>query len=173
MVGTQGVKEFVLSTSRGKNSSFTKWTGNIDPLDTSFEVSATQETDSDFSCIEKVVVKSLPDKIVADLDTIIWVNLANSVPSKRTKFINLGLPTFDATGINNIDSTLSIRAKSLNGTQRKIFRDARLGYTHDFERVSKTTAYSNHIKNAELETREVFEQKYSTDTTNGFGDYIT
>ena len=33
-----------------------------------------------------------------------------------------------------------------------------LGYTHDFEITSKTIAYSNHIKNSELETREVFEQ---------------
>ena len=30
---------------------------------------------------------------------------------------------------------------------------------HDFERVRKTTAYSNHIKNSELETREVFERE--------------
>ena len=30
---------------------------------------------------------------------------------------------------------------------------------HDFEKMSKTTAYSNHIKNSELETRECFEQE--------------
>ena len=32
-----------------------------------------------------------------------------------------------------------------------------LGYTHDFEITSETIAYSNHIKNYELETREVFD----------------
>ena len=31
-------------------------------------------------------------------------------------------------------------------------------YTHDFETMSETTAYRNHIKNSEIETREVFEQ---------------
>ena len=30
---------------------------------------------------------------------------------------------------------------------------------HDFERVSEMTAYSNHIKNSELETRECFERE--------------
>ena len=48
---------------------------------------------------------------------------------------------------------------SLNRTQRDTFRDSRLAYTHNFERISKTTAYCNHIKNSELETREVFKQE--------------
>ena len=38
-------------------------------------------------------------------------------------------------------------------------RPLRLGYTHDFENMSETTAYRNHIKNSEFETREVFEQE--------------
>ena len=37
--------------------------------------------------------------------------------------------------------------------------DDRLGYTHDFGTMSKTTAYCNHIKNSEIETREVFERE--------------
>ena len=104
-------------------------------------------------------VKSLPDKIIADLDSSIWVNLENSVLSKSSKVIKLGLPTFDATGKLNIDFAPSTRVKSLNGTRRDNFRADWPGYTHDFERVSETPAYSNHIKNYELETREVFEQE--------------
>ena len=38
-------------------------------------------------------------------------------------------------------------------------RDVRLVYTHDFETMRKTTAYCNHIKNSELENREVFERE--------------
>ena len=34
-----------------------------------------------------------------------------------------------------------------------------MGYTNDFETMSETTAYRNHIKISELETREVFEQE--------------
>ena len=93
-------------------------------MDTSIDGSATQERNSDFSYIEKVGVKSLPNKIVADLDLSMRVNLANSVLSEILKFKNLGLPTFDVMGKQN-----------------------------------ETTAYSNHIKNYELETREVFERE--------------
>ena len=132
---------------------------NIEPLDTSVHGSATQEMNLDFSCIEKGRVKSLPEKIVADLDPSIQVNLENSVISERPKFKNPGLSTFDATGKHNTDFAPSTRLKSLNGTQRYNFRDSRLGYTHGFETMSKPTAYSNHIKNSELETREGFEQE--------------
>ena len=48
--------------SRGSNSSFTKWSRNIELLDTSVDGSATQERNLDFLCIEKVGVKSLPNK---------------------------------------------------------------------------------------------------------------
>ena len=47
----------------------------------------------------------------------------------------------------------------MNRLQRGTESDYRLGYTHDFETMSKTTAYCNHIKNSEIETREVFEQE--------------
>ena len=86
----------------------------IEALDTSVDESATQERNSDFSCIEKVGVKSLPEKIVADLDPSIRVNLENSVLSESPKFKNIGLPTFDATGIHNINFAPSTREKSLN-----------------------------------------------------------
>ena len=49
--------------------------------------------------------------------------------------------------------------KKCNGLRRVTERDDRLGYTHDFETMSKTTAYRNHIKNYEIETREVFERE--------------
>ena len=104
-------------------------------------------------------VKSPPNEIVSDSDPSIQANLANSIIGESPKFINIGLLTFDATGKPNIAFVTSTRAKSLNGMQRDNFKVYWLGYTHDFERVSKTTAYSNHIKNSELETKEVFEQE--------------
>ena len=156
-IGTPGVNKGFSSPSRSKISSSAKWMGNIEPSDTSVHRSATQESNSDLSCIEKVGVKVLPDKIVADLDPSIWVNLAISVLRTNPKFKNLGLPTFDATGIHNINFTPSTSAKSLNRTRRDNFRDDRMGYTHDFERMIKTAAYINHITYSELEAREVFE----------------
>ena len=41
-------------------------------------------------------------------------------------------------------------------------RDDRLRKTHDFETMSEMTVYRNHIKNLEIETREVFERKTSS-----------
>ena len=102
-IGTLGVHKGVFSPSRGKISSFVKWTGNIKSPDTSVHGSATQERNSDFSCIEKVGVKFLPEKIVADLDLSIRVTLANCILSEIPKFKSLGLPTFNATDIRNLD----------------------------------------------------------------------
>ena len=116
-----------------------------------------KERNSNFSCIEKLGVKSVFGKIVADLDPSIWVNLANSVFSKIPKFKSLRLPAVNAMDIRNLDLSPSTRAKSLSGTRRDNFSPSRLGYTHDFETMSKNTAYRNHIKNSELETRDVFE----------------
>ena len=104
-------------------------------------------------------VKSIPETIVANLDPSIQVNLANSVLRESLKFKNLRIPNFDATDIRNLDFAPYTRAKRLNGIRRDNFRDARLGYTHDFEIMSKTKAYSNHIKNSKLETRESFDRE--------------
>ena len=101
-------------------------------------------------------VKSLPDKIVADFDLSIRVNLANSFLSESPKLKSLGIPTANATDIHNLDFPPSTRVKSLNGTRMDNFRYARLGYTHNFVTMSETTAYRNHNKNSELETREFF-----------------
>ena len=46
--------------------------------------------------------------------------------------------------------------------RRSTDRDDRLGYTHEFETMCKTKAYRNHIKNSEIETREVFERETSS-----------
>ena len=90
---TLGVNKGVFSPICGKISSFAKWTGNIKPSDTSTHSSATKERNLDFSCIEKLGVKSIPDKIVADLDPSIQVNLANSVFSEIPMFKSLELPS--------------------------------------------------------------------------------
>ena len=78
-IGTPGVNEGVFSPSRKTTSSFAKWTGNIEPSDTSVHVSATQERNLDLTCIEKVGVKSVLGESVPDLEPSKRVNLANSV----------------------------------------------------------------------------------------------
>ena len=85
-----------------------------------------------------------------------------SVIGERPNFISLGHPTVETADIRNIDFATSTRAKRLNGVQRGTERDDILGYTHDFETMSKTIAYRNHIKDSEIETRENFERETST-----------
>ena len=101
-------------------------------------------------------VKCLPSEIIADLDPRKRVNLASSLLRTISMFINLCLLSFDAPGKPNISFASSTRAKSLNGTRRGEFKHDSLVSSHCFERVSKTTPYSNHINNYELETRPFF-----------------
>ena len=157
-IGTPVVNKGVFSPSRNTTSSFAKWTGNIETSDTSVHGSATQESNLDLSCIEKVGVKSILGEIVPDLDPSKQVNLLNSILSEIPKFKSLGFPAVNATNIRNLDFSPSTRAKSLSATWKDTFSPSRLGYTHDFETMIKTTAYRHHIKNYELETREDFER---------------
>ena len=154
-----GVTVDVFSSSRGSNSSFAKLLRKIEQLNTSVDVSEAQKRNSNCFCIEKMGVKSLPDKIVTDLDPSKRVNLASSVLSESLKFINFGLPSFNTTGKPNFVFAPSTRADSLNGTDRENFKADWLASRHDFERVIKTRAYSYHIKYYELETRQVFERE--------------
>ena len=75
------------------------------------------------------------------------VNLANPVLRKIPKFITLGHPTVAIADIRNLDFITTTIAMNCNGLRRGTERDDRLGYTHDFDTISKTTAYRNHIKN--------------------------
>ena len=142
-----------------KTSILRSRTGSIDPLDTSIQGSATQIRNLNLSCIEKLGVKSVLSEIVPDLDPSKRANLTNSVLRERPKFKSFGLPALDATDIRNANFVASTRANSLSGTWKDNVSPSRLGYTHDFETMIETTAYRNHIKNYEFETRKVFERE--------------
>ena len=126
-------------------------TDNIYKLDTLVHGSTTQERNLGLSCIEEVGVKRVFPEIRKESDSSVRVKLANFVLSKSPKFISLGHPTAETADIRNINFATSIRAKNLNGLRRGTERGYRLGYTHDFETMSETIAYRNHIKNSEIE----------------------
>ena len=94
-----------------------------------------------------------------NIDSSVRMNLANSVFSEILKFERLGHPPIETADIRNLDYISAITPKNYNGLRRNTDRDYWLGYTHDFETMSKTTAYCNHIKNSEIETRGVFERE--------------
>ena len=104
-------------------------------------------------------VKILPGGIVTDLYPSKRVNFVSSVLGERPKFMNFRLLSFNATDKPNSVFAPSTIAKTLNGTERENLNSDWLASSHGFERVSETTAYSNHTKNSELETRKVFERE--------------
>ena len=153
------MNKYILSPRSKTTSNLLSCTVSIEKLDTHVHISATQERNLESLCIEEVGMKSILSEIVKDFYSSRRVDLANSVLSESPNFKSLGQPTAETADIRNIDFTTSTRVKNLNGLRRDTERDDRLGYTHDFETMSKTTAYPNHIKNSEIETREVFEQE--------------
>ena len=112
--------------------------------------------------IKEVGVKIILLELGKEPDSSVRVNLSNTVLGKIPKFITLGHPTVETADIQNLGFIAATRAKNCNGLRRGTERDDRLGYTHDFETMSETAAYLNHIKNSEIETREVFERETSS-----------
>ena len=161
-IGTPGVNKEVWSPRSDTTSNVLSCMENVEKFDTLVHGSTTQERNLESSCIKEVGGKSIFPELGKEPDSSVQVNLANSVLSERPKFISLGHPTVDRADIRNIDFATSTRAKKLNRLRRGTERDDRLGYTYDFETMSETTTYRNHIKNYEIETREVFEQVTSS-----------
>ena len=134
-------------------------TNNADKFDTIVHSSTTQEKNLESSRIKEVGVISIFPELGKEPDPSVRVKFANSVLHESPRFITLGNPTTETADIRNLDYVTATREKNCNGLRRGTERDDRLGYTQDFETLSETTAYRNHIKNSEIETREVFEQK--------------
>ena len=95
-------------------------------------------------------------------DSSVQVNLTNSVLSNIPNFKRLGHTPIETTDKRNLECISATRPKNCNGMWRSADRDDCLGYIHTFDTMGKTTAYRNHIKNSEIETREVFEQETSS-----------
>ena len=137
-------------------------TNNVDKFDTSVQRSTTKERNLKSSRIEEGSLKIIFPELILEIDPSVRVNLANSVLSESPKFKRLGHPPIETADIRNLDYISTNRPKNWNRLRRSTDRDDRLGYTHDFETMSKMTAYRNHIKNSKIETREVFERETSS-----------
>ena len=109
------------------------------------------------SRVEEESLKSIFPELGTKLDSSVQLNFANSVVRESPKFKRLGHPPIETADIRNLEYISANRTKKFNRLQKSADRDDWLGYTHDFETMSNTTAYRNHIKNSEIETREVFE----------------
>ena len=135
---------------------------NVKKFDTSFQSSTTQERNLESSRIEEESLKGIFPELGTKIDSNVRVNLAKYVVHESPKLKHLGHPPMETADIRNLDYISATRPKNCNGLRRSTDRDDRLGYPHDFETMSKTTDYSNHIKNSEIETRKVLERETSS-----------
>ena len=134
---------------------------NVKKLDTHVQSSMTQERNMELSRIEEMGMKSIFPELGQKFESSVRVNLTNSVLSKISNLKFLGQLPIETADIRNLECISATRTKNCNRLRRSADRDDRLGYTHYFETMSETTAYVNHIKNSEIETREVFERETS------------
>ena len=104
-------------------------------------------------------MKSIFPELGTELEPNLRVNIANSVVHKSPKLKSLGHLAIETADIRNLNYISATRPENCNRLRRGTERDDRMGYTHDFETMSETTTYPNHIKNSEIETREVFERE--------------
>ena len=135
---------------------------NVKKFYNSVQSSTTQERNLESSCIEEESLKSIFPEIGTKLDSSVRLNLANYVLCESPKFKHLWHLPIETADIWNLKYISATRPRKCNWFWRSTYRDDRLGYTHDFETMSETTAYRNHIKNLEIETREVFERETSS-----------
>ena len=152
----KNVRDVIVTTSNVLSDAY-----NVNKFDTHVQRSTTQERNLELSRIEEESLKSIFPEIGPKFDSSAQVNLANSVLSESPNFKRLGHLPIATADIRNLDYISATIPKNCNRLQRSADREDQLGYTHDYETMSKTTAYRNHIKKSEIETREVFELEAS------------
>ena len=155
MIDTPGVNKDIWSVI-DTISNVLSCTDNVKKINTLVHGSKNQERNLELSQIKLVGVKSIFPELGKEPDSSVQVTLTNYFLSKSPKFISLGHRTVKTADIRKINFATYTRAKNLNGLRRGMERYDKLGYTHDFETMSEKTAYHNHIKNSEIETKEIF-----------------
>ena len=92
------------------------------------------------------------------------MNLANSLSIESPKLVHFGHPLIETNDVGNLrGGIVTTRIDNSNGICRRTDRDNRMAHTHDVETMSETTAYRNHIRILEIETRNVFERETSNE----------
>ena len=138
--------------------------GKADKLDTIVQRSPTNENNTESLRIEEESLESVFSKIFEELNSSERMNLANSLGIESPKLVHFGHPPMETNhGGNLIDGILATRIDHSNRIWRLTDRDDMMAHTHDVETMSNVTAYSNHIKNSEIETRNVFERETSNE----------
>ena len=145
-IDTPGANKYIWSVI-DTTSNVLSDTNNVEKFDTSVQSSTNQERNLKSLRIEDEILRSILTELGTELDPSVRVNLTNSIVHKSPKFKSLGHPIIKTSDIRNLEYISAARPKNCNGLRRSTDRDDRLGYTHYFETMSRTTAYCNLIKN--------------------------
>ena len=85
------------------------------------------------------------------------MNLAKSLSIETPKLVHFGHPPIETENVGNlIDGIVAIRIENSDRIWSSKARDDRMAHTHDHETISEKIAYRKHIRDLEIETREVF-----------------
>ena len=93
------------------------------------------------------------------------MNLANSLSIETPKLVHFGHLPIETDNVGKLlGGIVATRIQKSDKIWKRTYRDDRMAHMHDdIETISETTAYCNHIKNSEIETRKVFEQETSNE----------
>ena len=133
--------------------------GKEDKLDTIVQQSLTKERNTASPQIEEESIEIIFSKIFKESNLSKRMNLANSLGIQSPKLVHFGHPPVETNNLGNLlDGIVNTIIENSKGIWRRTDRDNRMAHTHDVDTIIKTTAYCNHIKYSEIETREVFDR---------------
>ena len=135
-----------------------------DKIDTIVPQSLTNERNTASPQIEEKSLESIFSKIVEESISSERMNLAKSLSIETTKLVYFGHPLIETNDVGNlIDGIVTTIIENSNGIWRRTDGDDRMAHTHDIETISENIDHYKHIRDSEIETREVFEWE----TSNG------
>ena len=139
--------------------------GEADKLDTIFQRSLTSERNTESPRIEEESLESVFYKIVEESNLSEQMNLANSLSIESPNLVHFGNPLIETKNVGNLlHGIVATRVENSNGIWRRTYRDDSMAHTHDVETMRKTTAYCNHLRNPEIETRKNLERETSNES---------
>ena len=133
-----------------------------DKLDTSVQLSPTNEGNTASPRIEEESIKNVFSKIFEESNSSERMNLANSSSIESPKLVPFGHPPTEKDNVGNLlNGIIATRIDNSDGIWRRMARGDRMAHMHDIETINKKIAYRDHIRDLEFETREVLEQETS------------
>ena len=135
--------------------------GEADKLDTTVDVSTTDERNTASSRIEECTPKSIFRKCIKKLDSIDRMNLANSLRVPTPDLVYFREPTIQTeNGLDRRSGGVATRIANKDGIWEPKPSNIGTAATHDdIKNISEKLAYRKYIKDLDFETSKVLERE--------------